>query len=205
MAKKSKAKATPKGKRIDNGDTTATWQQPKAIVHTFNRIVPFNDIPKLVGDQGFGISFRLSDLLDSTEFTNLFDQYRINYVDYTFILKQSGASPAYPIIFWAEDHDDDAVPVVNEVLAKENCRILQFGATRTMIQLRVRPNITRNVYNGVTNGYERAPPGAWVDSAVATVPHYGVKYYIQNYNTTTNPNTTLSVMTRYNLSFKESR
>lgn len=205
MVQKRSSRKSTRGRHSDDGDVAPTWTQPKTLVHTFNRIAPLNDIPKLPGDQGFGISFRLSDLLDYTEFTNLFDQYRVNWVEYMFICKQNGSSPAWPTIFIAEDHDDDAVPVINEILAKEHTQVLQFGSNRTMLKLRLRPNITRNVYNGVTNGYERAAPGTWVDCAVATVPHYGVKYFISNYNTTSNPNATISVVVRFNLSFKESR
>lgn len=203
---RSKRNARSSEARGDDGDVALYWRQPKAKVHQFTRLIAPNDIPKVAVDTSFGASFRLSDLPDYSEFTALFDQYRVDWVDYVFICKQNGASPAWPIIYFAEDHDDDTPPSLNEMWSKQDTQILQFGSNRTLLKLRVVPNTTRNVYqNGVLNGYERSPVGTWVDSATPSVPHYGIKYFVSNYNTVANPNATIQVIARYHISFKETK
>ncbi len=163
-------------RRADDGDIVAYWRQPKSAVHTFTRLVPPNDIPKGASDQTFGISFKLSDVPNSTEFTTLYDQYRINWVDYIFTLKQTISGRNAPTIYYAEDHDSDAAPAVNEVYSSQNVQVLQFGTDRVMLKMRVVPNTTRQVFNGVAAGYERSPPGTWIDCGSPGVPHYGFKY-----------------------------
>lgn len=193
-----------RGSRGDDGDVALYWKQPRPQVHRFSRLVAANDIVKGAVDLTGGVSFKLQDLPDYVEFQNLFDQYRIDWVDVMFICKQSGSSPSYPIIYYVEDHDDDGAPTVNQILSSQNTQILQFGSNRTMLKLRIIPNVTRNVYiSGITNGYERAPPRTWLDCANANVPHYGYKWYIANYNTVSNPNTTIQLAYRYHFSCKE--
>lgn len=203
MAKK---KAMTRGKRRgDSGDTALYWQQPKPAIHQFTRIIGANNIVQAPTDVGRGISFTLADLPGSTEFTALFDQYRLDWVEYMFVLKSplGAGGVAAPLIYFVEDHDDDAPPSFNAVLEAQSVQVVNFSADRTMIKFRVRPNIVREVYRGVTPGYERAPPGTWLDCANATVPHYGVKYWVANYNSTSTSSTVIDVILRYHVSFKE--
>lgn len=195
-----------RGKRIDDGDTAMAWVQPRPSIHRFTRAIAYADLPKPPSDGGFGVAFTLGDLPDYSEFVNLFDQYSLDWVDYTFILKSpygvSGTPP--PIIYFAEDHDSSTSPSLNDMLESQNVQVATFSADRTMIKFRVRVNTLRQVYRtALTTGYERAPPGTWIDSSQADVPHYGVKYFVQNYNTAATPATSLGVMLRYHFRCKE--
>ncbi len=207
MAKKAtkSSRIAKAGTHTDEGDAALLWRQPKPQVHTFTRMLLPNDIVKVPGDQNFGIAFRLSDVPDVTEFTNLFDQYRINWVDYIIMLKNPGTGGGYPTVYFAEDHDSDSTPTFNELYSSQSLQVFQFNATQTMFKIRVRPNTLRAVFNGLVNGYERSPPGTWVDCGNPSVPHYGVKYSINNYNSTNNANTEVAIVARYSISFKEAR
>lgn len=191
----------------DNGsirDTTTLISAPKPRVHTFTRTVGYNDITKILGDTGYGIVFRLNDLPNVSEFVSLFDQYTINWVEYEWVNRSALTGIQAPIIYAAPDYDDDASPSVSEMLQKQNVVTFTFSADRTQVKMRIRPNTLRQVYrSAVTTGYERSPPGTWVDCATPDVPFYGLKYFISNYNTTNTPNTQLGVVVRYSVSFKE--
>jgi len=207
MAKTNRGKRNNnRARRFDDGDTGATWQQAKPTVHTFTRVAGSNEIVKGSLDLGQGVAFRLTDMPGYAEFQSLFDQYRINWVEYIFILKSPvTAGTPLPILYWAEDHDSDSAPGLADIVQAQSTQIVTFGTNRTMVKFRVRPNPLRQVYrSAVTTGYERAPNGVWLDCYSAPdVPHYGVKYFIQNYNSTTANANIISVALRYNLSFKE--
>lgn len=190
--------------RTSGNDTGVTMERKSPAVHRFTRLAQTNDIPKGPADQGFAIAFTLNDMPNTSEFQALFDQYAIEWVEYTFVLKRTGAIA--PVIYVAEDHDNDNLPSWNELLEKQSTQVLTFGADRTLIKYKFRPNPVRMVYNtAVANAYERAPNGTWLDCSYNTAKHYGLKYYIQNYNTATNPNCDIAVAIRYGLKFKEAQ
>jgi hypothetical protein len=191
------------GSRADGGDVALYWKQPRPQVHKFVRNIQLQDIPKTAVNQGFAIAFTLNDLPDVSEFTSLFDQYRLDWVEYTFVLRKFAAGSSLPVIYYAEDHDDSNLPSFAAICEAQNVQIVTFGSDRTMIKFRITPNVLRQVYNGLTSGYERAPPGVWLDCANSAIPHYGVKYVIENYNTTDTPNNVVATSLRYHVSFKE--
>lgn len=201
--KRGKKSTKTRSQRADTGDVSLAWTQPKPRVHTFTRMVGVNDITKNPADSGYGISFRLSDLPSFTQFTSLFDFYKLDWVEYIFVLKSSTVTNFGPIIYFAEDHDGDTAPTRPQMLAAQTTQIVTFGTDRTTVKFRLRPNIVREVFRGVTPGYERAPPGIWLDCANADIPHYGVKYFIDNYNSGSAAGNLLSVALRYQVSFKE--
>jgi len=174
----------------------------KPKIHSFTRRIALQDIVKTVGDRGHAIAFTLADLPGFSEFQALFDFYRIDWVDYTFVIKTTQGAFLTPTIFIAEDHDDDDVPSLTALMEKQSSRMITFGGDRTSVTLRVVPNVLRQVFQtGVTPGYERAPPGTWLDCAQPSIKHYGLKYWIQNFNSSTAND--MQVTLRYGLSFKE--
>lgn len=205
---KRKSSTKTKGKkpvtREWGNDSAITMTRQKVQLHPFTRLVSANDIVKVVGDAGVGLSFQLGDLPDFAEFQALFDQYRLDFVEYTFVMKSAGS--LQPIIYVAEDHDNDNPPTLSEMMQRQSTQVLTFGSDRTMLKYRFKPNPIRQVYSTVVGtGYERAPNGTWLDCSYANIKHYGLKYWIQNYNTTNNPGCTIQVTLRYGLTFKEAQ
>lgn len=167
-------------------------------------------VPLYRGDQ-----FQLNLTPSSTEFTNLYDQYRIKGVKRTFIYSQTGADttgaigpygPAgAPMLYMVRDYDDAATPsAVSEFLQRPYCTIRRLtGITKTFI----RPKMAGSVYNGGTTAY--GPKSGWIDVGYPDVPHYAIKWIvIPQGGSTTALGTiygTLRVIDRYYLQFKNPR
>lgn len=144
--------------------------------------------------QGIGHSFKLSDVPNSSEFTSLFDAYRIKGVKLEFvpiynsheINEGPAASPfdrvGIPVMTFARDLDDSTAP------ASENT-LLQY-ATNKRINLSSKksiyianPRVAQTVYQaGLTAAYSEARKNVWIDCANPDVPHYGLKYYVPTEN-----------------------
>lgn len=126
-------------------------------------------------DTFYGYSFALSDLPNYTEFTNLFDEYRIVRVSMRFMRSRiqvnNTATITVPYFLSLVDKDDSAAPAsYNEMLQHPDCRIKDCSRN---LYLSFVPRFSMNIYNGVTDAYGSRV--GWIDCSNASVPHYGVK------------------------------
>ncbi len=143
-------------------------------VYTFSRKFRVGSVSatSVTGASG-GYSFSLSNLSNSTDFSNLFDQYRISQITVSFIPNYIQANVP---LYTAFDYDDASTPPNLLVMfEKESCRISEANQ---IVERTFNPRVLREVYvSTVSTGYETAI-SPWIDSQNDTVQHYGFKYYI---------------------------
>ena len=130
-------------------------------------------------------AFTLNSLPNYTEFTNLFDQYRINKVTVQAFPRQTmetdTTNPAVNIFHYAFDHTDVTAPsaesdVCNMTITAASNRFKPFTMT-------LKPVAATTVYQGITaNGYAPAKPSTWIDCKSYAVNHYGLKFAWFNNN-----------------------
>lgn len=126
---------------------------------------------------GTSLYFRLSNLPNYTEFTNLFDKYRIMKVRVTFIPKsqQAGTDVATArtgTVAVAIDYDSAVSPAaLGTVMEYDNCKLYtgEKRITRTF-----KPRIATAVYNGAFTGYAEGMKDMWIDNASPDVQYYGL-------------------------------
>lgn len=130
-------------------------------------------------------SFSLDQLPNFTEFTNLFDSYRIDKIVMRFIAvhaqqvsaevnNAAAVTVTQPRVYTVIDYDDDAVPTsITELTQYSNCKIRQAGKSFKVI---LQPKVAVQVYrSAVTTAYAAPDKGTKLDCAYADVPHFGVK------------------------------
>jgi len=142
-------------------------------VHTFLRTTfPGQVIASTTLDVFGALSFQLSSVVNSTEFTTLFDQYRISYVEVVFIPISAVASVA-PLVS-VIDYDDASVPsAVSDLWQYSTACYTAAGHTHIR---RLHPRFDFAAYSGAFTSYALAPYGTWVDVASPSVQYYGVKW-----------------------------
>jgi len=173
--------------------------------HTFVRTQTFA-IAKAAADNGYAYQFFLAGLPDSTDFTNLYDQYRILKVHVRLVLNTPNISTAYPRITSVVDYDDSAAPTVEtELLQYPNAKVCQFGPSTVQHEFEFVPRAATAMFQGVTTGYALAKAGQWLDGGYPAISHYGVKFFITNYNSTSTPNTTITMYASYQVQMKNAR
>lgn len=121
-----------------------------------------------------------------TEFTTLFDQYKILSYSVTFIPRFDSRDTAYgpgtvadiPTIYWVTDQDDATIPTTaNQLMEHPKVRYARMNRPVTLTILH--PCIADSIYSSaVVTGYatRKAP---WIDCNSASVQHFGIKYFIQ--------------------------
>lgn len=144
--------------------------------------------------QNYGHAFKLSELPNYSEFTLLFDQYKIVGVQTKFIFDANCAQvpttanalgPSLPNLITVNDYDD-ATPLIidTDYQQYETYKIARMDRP---IKRYCKPKVATAVYNGTFTGYAQSSP--WIDANSANVEWYGLKYSIDPVNTHSGANT----------------
>ncbi len=114
-------------------------------------------------------NFALNSVPDSSDFGNLFDQYRIWQISVEFIpTSQSGGGPLYTAI----DYDDSATPPsINELL--EHSTLMKTAPGNGIVRT-WQPRAAVGAYSGAFTSYAQMT-SPWIDNTSNAVLHYGIK------------------------------
>ncbi len=143
-------------------------------VYTFVRSYPnfVLSAPASAPDYLNAMNFTLSALPSSTEFTALFDQYRIVQVTVRFLPLAGVGSGSSPLIT-AIDYDDSSTPVaVTDLLQYDSHVMTQPGVT---LERTFTPRVSTAVYSGTFTSFASAPNSLWIDVASPNTQYYGLK------------------------------
>ena len=123
-----------------------------------------------------------SYLTNYTEFTSLFDSYRLKYAVFKFRLvlppeatNTNAYQQFYPDISATVDHDDSTLPT-------SMIEIQQFGKCKNGIlwpnkyfTYKCYPTCLSTIYRGATSAYADVSNKTWCDAAYTDIPFYGLK------------------------------
>lgn len=140
-------------------------------VYTFSRSLSVGTItPSATLDTFGAANFTLASLPDSTEFTTLFDQYRLLQVVVRFVPLTTGPymSPLFTVI----DYDDSTTPTgIASLLEYMTLETTQSGSFCIRA---FNPRFATAAYSGVFTSF--AQSRGWVDVASPSVQYYGIKW-----------------------------
>lgn len=143
-------------------------------VYTFVRTVDTTPLSIGVADTNFAYTFSLGALQDSTDFTTLFDQYRIGTCRVQFTAMNSFGSVSFPsTISTAIDYDDNTAINVSQLGEYDSFQKNSLGSSfcRTL-----QPRFASAAYGGALfTAFANASPLTWLDVGSPSVPYYGLK------------------------------
>jgi hypothetical protein len=181
----------------------ATWMSLKRErTYPFVRKVQAGTITGSVTIEVDGaFAFSLGSLPDYTEFTALFDSYRIRMVKLQFnpLFIDTSATVTYPPIITAIDYDDNSTLAYSVLQEYDTSLISNSGMFFERVLI---PRIALAAYSGVFTSFAQPDPLTWVDCASPNVTYYGLKYALP---ITGAANTVWQVEATYFLEFKNSR
>ena len=156
-----------------------------------------------------GSLFRLNQVPDYTEFTNLFDNYKIHGIKMTFYrpsLSNSDALNTQVLLHTVYDYDDASAPSsVNQMVQYDNYKVVsltnQFMKNGKVTRF-FKPRTLTEVYRGpASTGYSPTTRGVF-DTQYNDIPHYGLKWALEAIDSDGVPVTWPSDMTvRYQLTY----
>lgn len=134
-----------------------------------------------------GKAFNLSDVPDSTEFTALFDRYRIKQVDFRWLFNANiiGIQSAVPFntVRWANVIDYNSVGAfasLNDARCFPNCEIHQFPDVKEYHRVIKSPryNTAVEVANGGSLVTAKSDTG-WLNTTANNIDHHGIRYFFE--------------------------
>jgi len=142
-------------------------------------------LSNLLDENGFSFQFSLASLRNFSDFTNLFDQYKINQVDLYFKLIQNPEAPTttntvatyYPTLWYVRDYDDSSTMTVANMQEKQGAKRIVMKPDAIQ-KISVVPKFQRMIYQTLTStGY--GPGTGFLDCVDSGVPHYALKTTFQ--------------------------
>jgi len=127
----------------------------------------------------FGLSFKLSDLPSYSQFTALFDEYRIRAIKVywlpCFNVNTSNSSTGtVPQLISAIDYDDASTPGnANVINSFDTCRV--HGLLDKMYTRSFKPSVALATYTTSFVGYAQRQD-QWIDCNSPATTHYGLKW-----------------------------
>lgn len=175
-------------------------------IYKFVRTTQLYDVAKGAVDAGVSYSFTLANAPGYSEFTTLFDQYRISMVEVTFVLVATTALTNDPTLWMAADYDAIAAPASLTALQQRDVVPITLGPSRLQSSFKIKPRISTTAVDsgGAIVASPLLPVGTWIDCADASVAHNGIIGWFSNYNTTSAASL-VQVSVRYHLEFRTSR
>lgn len=184
-------------------------RQGNRSITKISRSVHTGSVALTTGGVGGAFSFTLGDLPGYTDFTNLYDQYRIKYVKVEFMFNAestnsgtNGVPVNYPYLITSQDLDDDTTPP-SEASLLQHMNAKVHGTLSPMVPKFVRwvkPQMATGAYSGTFTSY--ASMGQqWIDSNSPGVKHYGLKYWVDGFGTYAS-NAYLQIISTYYLELK---
>lgn len=174
--------------------------------YTFLRQNYVGPLGQAAADQGFGVAFHLSDLPNYTEFTALFDAYRIIEVEMFWELTKNGGSNWPTLVVWPDYDDASAPSTLADAEQVQAASRLHFSNAVTSFRRKVIPRVS-----GVVEGTGAAALSAsnivspWLDCAYPQIEHFGVKFWVADYNSTSYSSTVINFGFRLHLQMRATR
>lgn len=161
---------------------------------------------------GASFQFKLESVQTPSDFTTLFDRYKILGVKLKFMYQCDSASVGglniMPIINYCYDNDDASVPSSSAtVIQKGACKTRVLTANREF-SVYIKPKVANAIYQtGVSSvipaySSSNAP---WINCDYMSAPHYGLKMWINNLYSPLGANNQITIQPVYYLALKDSQ
>jgi len=170
-----------------------------------------------LSSNALSITFSLAQVEGYTDFTGLYDQYRIRAVKCLFtplsvvstILQTSGAPQIQiPTLMTAIDYDDDTAPSTASVIRQyQTCHTHHYSELNKPHVRYFTPACLAQMYESVSATAYSPKFGQWIDMTDSATPHYGLKCLISTPSiaTSVDLNCGYQIEVCYYLEFKNTR
>lgn len=180
---KKPSKLRSKAKTVTTKTTlykAPTLSFKSGTIHKYTRNLLYSTLAETGVPIEQTFQFSLDQLPAYSEFTNLYDSYRIDKVRVTFEPFSNINSWAHycPMIRVIKDYNDNnALGSASSYYQDETMRSYPFLKRFSVV---VYPKTSTAVYDGLLSAYTETKGKPWIHMANNDVPHYGLKVYFGN-------------------------
>jgi len=170
----------------------AVATRPRSLVQSAHHFRRLFNVGTWAGNAGYvplsqATGFSLSTLAGVTDFTTLYNQYKVTHIQLRFHLRidpsaQVAADASYPRLFYVPDHDDlTPASSIDDLRQSNKCKVRVLTPNREVI-VNFKPSILQVLYqSAITSGYTPAYD-KWISMLNTTLPFYGLKWAVDVFN-----------------------
>lgn len=158
---------------------------------------------------GGAISFQLNNVPAYTDFTGLFNHYTIEQVDIEVdcLSNSAGLSSGQvmPTITYVPDFDDASVPTTGASISEyQRAKTWTFRGSGHPLKFSIKPRTAITVFrSAVTSAYAAGAEGTSLNLGYVDVPHYGIKFWLDNMQASSGAGVQLRFKMKYHLKFQD--
>lgn len=186
-------------------------------IYTYTRWAPTTELylPTNNLTASYSYSFTANSVANVTDFTNLFDQYKIKGVKLEFRLmtnpdstvqpsNQSASYPPYlyPTLWTVIDKDDDGTITLDQMRQHQGCKRSVLRPNQIVSRYVPYPTTLGMAYKSSISTAYINNKSTWVDCADISTPHYGIKTVIDTEGLANAGNYTVRLDMKFYLAFK---
>jgi len=194
------SKGKKRSKRTRSGlRKTTRRKRPSLNYHEFTRYSDAVTVTTTAVTTDLVYSFSLTDVINYSEFTTLFDQYKIKMVEFKIHMisnPDSAAQPNddayvnvlggtsrpltnwYPKIWYIKDYDGGGADTLSQIKERVGVKFFVMRPNK-VYTIKIRPKVLVQTYKTLTStGY--SPKGLFLDCVDNNVPHYGLNLVLDN-------------------------
>lgn len=197
--KKSRAKkGAPRGAK---GSPGVDHGIPRSIgIFKCTRLHFAGNLNPVATDFGYYLGAALSYLPSYSEFTNLFQEYRITWCFWEITFIPAATERYAPVLWYARDLNDTVGPAsVDEASQMSGVKRFAFGPDKRTFKLGFKPMLPTTTIGGASEQLRASP---WITTAVVNSQHRGVGLWLQYFNTTTALGSQLSLTATLTCEFR---
>lgn len=173
------------------GDSLWNYVQTSSTASFSNGVIKNSMIGS--SEISFSAAFQMNDLPNWSEFSNLYDQYRLNYVVLTIKLVNNpdaiyvpnvaqgagtvNSSNWYPTIWMVRDHDDAGTISLDAIKQYSTVRHKVLVPNREL-KLTIKPSTVVAQYQGTNVVPGTVQYKKWIDVGYPNINHYGAKFVV---------------------------
>lgn len=150
--------------------------------HLFKQHVYLKDwiISSPIADTPINMSFSLGDLTNASEFTTLYDQWKLNGVKIELIPKYSQSNPVenaittivqQPNVHTVIDYDSSALLGMTDIVQYQNMKTTRGNAIHKRF---LKPKVSYNILSATGASVRSPTTRAWIDCSATNVLYRGV-------------------------------
>jgi len=149
-------------------------------VETSDGLVP---VPGGDAEKSIGQSFQIDEVISLSEFSTMFDLYRIKYVEFIYSPSfnvndwpTTGGANVRPSLWVSFDPDDALASNATSIKERGDCRLVDAFKRHRWV---VKPKPLTRIVSAGGSAFRGGPYNGWIDMADTNVPHYGLKAVVQ--------------------------
>lgn len=159
-------------------------------------------------DVGLAQWFQLSDVPSATDFTNLYDRYKITGVKLQITYLDNSAAvnglSVFPVLNYAIDYDDNSVPSSESQMQEKQDTKTKVLIANKPINIFVKyPRYQAAALNNAGTFDAAALSKGYINCTYPTVKHSGVKFWISSIYSNAGSQCAIRIVPTYYLSLKD--